>query len=216
MKKLFVFLALAMFVAAQLQAEEQDYDVQYFPGTTVKAPKWVFGEPVSGFEVTAVGTAEKTIAGLSFQKQMAITRARVELVQQVKTYVANMIEEYVGVSGKPTTVETVDAFSKSVTSNITEGNLAGSRVVKSIYGPDGAIWVLVAVDRPMVENVAKQALQTSMNNGVALYQEGRAKDAQSALIDAIARQRPATQPHPEVPLSVPQSTAPVATPASSN
>jgi len=106
---------------------------------------------------------------------------------------ANMIEDYVGVSGKPTTTESVDAFTKSVTSNISEGSLVGSKLVKTVYGPDGTLWVLVAIDNALAESIARKAMQTSFKNGIALHQQSIASESQTALIDAIVRRKVADQ-----------------------
>jgi hypothetical protein len=219
MKKV-IFLTFALVMTCfQIGRSEEDYNPHYFPGTTARAPGWVLGEPVRDWEVSAVGSAEKSAGGLDFQRQKAMSSARVELVHQMKTYLANMIEQYVGVAGTASTTESVDAFSRSVTSNITEGTLVGSKMVKSVYGPDGTLWVLVAVDRSTVERIAKQAMQTSLNNGVAIHQENKAKLAQADLIDAIAKQRvssapPVASPAPNpVPEAAPNpDAAPVANP----
>lgn len=172
-----------------------------FPGTNVPAPAWVCDEPVEGWEVTAPGSAEKSAAGYAFQKQMATTAARVALVQQTRAYVANMVKQYVSATGTGA-AETVDAVNMSVTRQISEGTLVGSKVIKSVVGPDGRLWVLVGIDRAFVESLAKQAVATSLRNDRAIWQEIKARKADAELVQEIARQRgsePEMHPEAEIP-----------------
>lgn len=158
-----------------------------FPGTAELAPSWIC-EPLPGWEVTAKGVGEPTAAGYAFQEQMAMTAGRVALAQQFKIYVANRITQVVGTTGTAKT-ETVDQAKQSATNLITEQTLTGSRVVKSVQGPDGKLWVLMGLDSSAVENLTQSAVKTSMKNDNALWQQFQAKKGLDELATEIAKQK---------------------------
>jgi LPP20 lipoprotein len=160
----------------------------HFPGTKEIAPGWVCDRPVPGWAVTAAGSAEKTGAGFAFQKQMAMTNARVQLAQQMKVHVANMVKQYAETSGSGDS-ETVDRVNTSVTKQITDETVAGSKPIDSVQGPDGILWILVGLDDKSVEDLTKAAIRTSMNNDHAVWQKLQADKAQDELANEIAKQK---------------------------
>jgi hypothetical protein len=160
----------------------------HFPGTKEAAPDWVCDRPVPGWAVTAAGSAEKTQAGFAFQKQMAMTSARVQLAQQVRVHVANMVKQFAETTGSGDT-ETVDKVNTSVTKQITDETVAGSKPIDSVQGPDGVLWVLVGLDDKAVEDLTKAAVNASINNQRALWQKLQADKAQEELANEIAKQK---------------------------
>lgn len=190
-------LLSAMFVIAinlsgcatkQTKEAEVIYDQCNFPNTKVKAPDWVCDKPVAGWAVTAPGTAAKTAAGYSFQKQMAMTDARVQLAQQVKIQVSNMVKQFAETTGTGDR-ETVDRVNASVTRQITDQSLSGSKAVVSVTAPDGSLWVLVGLDQKAIEEITKSAVKTSMNNEAAMWQKLQAKKSMDELAEEVAKQR---------------------------
>lgn len=159
-----------------------------FPNTQEAAPGWICDEPVDGVEISAVGTAEKSAAGLDFMKQMAATSARVQLAQRMKVQVQNMIKQYVETTGASKD-ETVDKVNTSVTKQITDETLVGTKVFKSRIAPDGTIYVLVGLDEASVQKLTEAAVKTSMNNERALWQKLQAGKAQDELAADIAKQK---------------------------
>ena len=159
-----------------------------FPGTSEAAPGWICDEPVEGIEVSAVGVAEATQAGESFQKQMAATAARVQLAQNMKVHVTNMIKQYVETTGAAKD-ETVDRVNTSVTKQITDEMLVGSKVFKSRVAPNGKMYVLVGIDPATAQKLTEAAVKTSMNNERALWQKFQAGKAQDELAADIAKQK---------------------------
>jgi len=159
-----------------------------FPNSKEAAPGWVCDEPVEGMTVTAVGSAAKSDAGHDFMKQMAATGARVQLAQNMRVQVQNMIKQYVettGAAGK----ETVDRVNTSVTKQITDQSLQGTRIVKSVTGPDGTLYVLVGLDTAGAQQLTEAAIKTSMNNDQAAWQQFRAQKGQDELAADIAKQK---------------------------
>jgi hypothetical protein len=159
-----------------------------FPGTNDAAPGWVCDEPVDGVEVSAVGVAEPTQAGEAFMKQMGATDARVQLAQRMKVQVANMIKQYAETTGAGKD-ETVDKVNTSVSKQITNETLVGTKIFKTRVGTNGKMYVLVGLDAASVAKLTEAAVKTSMNNDRALWQKFQAGKAQDEMAAAIAAQK---------------------------
>lgn len=157
-----------------------------FPNSSQPAPGWICDQPVDGLAVTAVGSATKSEAGLDFMKQMATTAARVQLAQQMRVEVENMIKQYAETTGAGGS-ETVDRVNTAVTKQITSQSLQGTRIVRSLQGPDGTLYVLVGLDPNAAELAAKTAIKTSMNNEQAAWQQFKSQKGQEELAADIAR-----------------------------
>ena len=195
MRRLVVWLGITLSVAALAACSskpvEQDTAVPdcVFPDApSVAAPGWICSEPVEGVEVSAVGSAQKSTAGISFMKQMAATAARVEMVQQMKVHVANMVKQYAETTGAGDS-ETVDRVNTSVTKQITDETLVGSKIYKTRTSPNGTLYVLIGLDPNNAVAVTEAALRTSMGNDQAAWQQFKAQKAQDELAAEIARQR---------------------------
>ena len=159
-----------------------------FPNSDQVAPGWVCNMPVDGVVVSAVGMAQKSGAGLSFMKQMAMTDARVQLAQTVRVRVTNMVKQYAETTGAAKQ-ETVDKVNTSVTKQITDETLVGTKLLRTITGPDGTLYALVGLDEASAQQIAETALRTSMNNDQAAWQQFRAQKGQAELAAEIAKQR---------------------------
>jgi uncharacterized protein YeaO (DUF488 family) len=156
------------------------------PGAS--APGWICDEPVDGVEVSAVGVAEKSAAGHSFMKNMAATDARVQLAQAMKVHVQNMVKQYAETTGAADT-ETVDKVNTSVTKQITDETLVGTKIYKTRTSPNGSLYVLLGMDPNTTVTATQNALRTSMNNDKALWQQFKAQKAQDELAAEIANMR---------------------------
>ena len=157
-----------------------------FPDATdARAPGWVCDEPVAGVSVSAVGAAQKSGAGHGFMKQMAATDARVQLAQNMKVHVANMVKQYVESTGAGD-AETIDKVNTSVTKQITDQTLVGTRIFKSRVSPKGTLYVLLGMDPNATKAATENALKTSMGNEKALWQQFKASKSQDELAAAIA------------------------------
>ncbi len=178
--------AAALLVGACAAPPAQKVAECVFPNSNQPAPGWICDAPVEGMAVTAVGSAVKSDAGLDFMKQMASTAARVQLAQQMQVQVENMIKQYAETTGAGSR-ETVDRVNTSVTKQITSQTLQGTRIVRSLQGPDGTLYVLVGADPATTELIARNAIRTSMNNDQAAWQQFRAQKGQEELAADIAR-----------------------------
>ena len=160
-----------------------------FPDSpTTDAPGWVCDQPVEGVEVSAVGVAEKTAAGHSFMKNMAATDARVQLAQSMKVHVQNMVKQYAETTGAADS-ETVDKVNTSVTKQITDETLVGTKIFKTRTSPNGTLYVLLGMDATMAAQATENALKTSMGNDKALWQQFKAQKAQDELAADIANMK---------------------------
>ena len=152
------------------------------------APLWICDAPVEGVAVSAVGSHEKSAAGTSFMKDQAAASARVNLAQQMKVYVTNMVKQYVETTGAASS-ETVDKVNTSVSKLITAETIVGSRVFRSITSPSGSVYVLVGLDPSVTKEATEKVLKTSMNNDRALWQQFKAKKGQEELAEEIAKMK---------------------------
>jgi hypothetical protein len=159
-----------------------------FPGSDRAAPLWVCDAPVEGMTVGAVGSAPRSDAGIAFMKQMAATEARVQLAQNMKVQVQNMIKQYAETTGAAN-AETVDRVNTSVTKQITDQTLQGTKIFRSIAGPDGTMYVLVGLDEVGAQRLTETAVKTSMNNDQAAWQQFKAQKGQDELAAEIAKQK---------------------------
>jgi len=159
-----------------------------FPGSDKPAPLWVCDAPVEGMTVGAVGMAAKSDAGIAFMKQMAATEARVQLAQNMKVQVQNMIKQYAETTGAATK-ETVDRVNTSVTKQITDQTLQGTKIFRSIVAPDGTMFVLVGLDELAAQKLTETAVKTSMGNDQAAWQQFKALKGQDELAAEIAKQK---------------------------
>jgi hypothetical protein len=144
--------------------------------------------PVEGASVSAVGISAKSSAGVAFMKQMAMADARVQLAQTVRIRVSNMIKQYAETTGAANQ-QTVDQVNTSVTKQITDETLVGTKLLRSITGPDGAMYVLVGLDESSAQQIAEVAIRSSMNNDRAAWQQFRAQKNQDELAADIAKQK---------------------------
>lgn len=159
-----------------------------FPNSDKQAPIWVCDGPIEGMAVGAVGSAAKSDSGIAFMKQMAATDARVQLAQSMRVQVQNMIKQYVETTGAASK-ETVDRVNTSVTKQITNESLVGTKIFRSITGPDGTLYVLVGLDEASVQKLTESAVKTSMGNDRAAWQQFRAQKGQDELAAEIAKQK---------------------------
>jgi hypothetical protein len=187
LRSLFVASAATFLVACSSNEPMQQPVVScvFADGSNQPAPEWVCGAPVDGIDLSAVGYADKSGAGVNFMKQMAATAARVELAQTMKVEVQNMVKQYSETTGAGDS-ETVDQVNTSVTKQITKETLVGSRIFRQSPTPTGGIVVLVGLSPDTVNKLAENALKTSMKNDKALWQKFQAGKAQDELAAEIA------------------------------
>jgi hypothetical protein len=181
-------IALGVAACSSSPAKVEKVAECVYPGSDREAPSWVCDAPVEGMTVGAVGSAAKSDAGVAFMKQMAATEARVQLAQNMKVQVQNMIKQYAETTGAASK-ETVDRVNTSVTKQITDQTLQGTKIFRSIVGPDGTMYVLVGLDEAAAQKLTETAVKTSMGNDQAAWQQFKAQKGQDELAAEIAKQK---------------------------
>jgi len=75
----------------------------------------------------------------------------------------------------------------SVTKQITNETLIGSKIYKTRTSPTGSLYVLVGMDSGSFEQASENALKTSMKNERALWQQFKAQKTQDELAAEISK-----------------------------
>jgi LPP20 lipoprotein len=107
-----------------------------FPKSKKRAPDWVCNINEDNLAVTAVGSCTKSKAGIAFMEQMAATDARVHLADKLRLAVQQKI------AGNEGGV----VYDNDLISKISDEQLQGTKVLKSVYGPRGKLYVLMGID----------------------------------------------------------------------
>ena len=180
--------ALLLTACSSNEPKEEVAECIFADGSSQPAPNWVCGAPVDDIDLAAVGYADKSAAGPNFMKQMAATAARVELAQIMKVEVQNMIKQYAETTGTSDD-ETVDKVNSSTTKQITKQSLIGSKIFRQMATPSGGMVVLVGLDAGTVNQLAGEAIKSSMNSERALWQQFQAEKSFDELAKEIAKMR---------------------------
>ena len=182
-----VAIGLAAVFLSGCSGGEKVAQVCTFPDAPdVKTQNWICDAPLDGVEVSAVGSHKIGGAGAGHAKQMAMTKARVQLAQMMQVHVANMIKQYAEVTGAGDS-ETVDQVNTSVTKQITSEDVVGSRLYRSKVSPNKIMYVVVGLDAKRVQKAAKKAIKTSMQNDQANWQQFKAAKTQEELAAEISK-----------------------------
>lgn len=129
-----------------------------FPKSGKRAPIWVCDAKIDGLAVTAVGSAARSRAGISFMEQMATADARAHLAQNLSGAVQDKIAGRTNAANK----DAADR-DRALITRITNESLQGTKVIKRAYGPNGTLYVLVGLDeenaKKLNESISKNYLQ---------------------------------------------------------
>lgn len=182
-----ISLTASITLLSACSSTKDDFSDCVFPDATdTAAPGWICDQPVKGVEIYAIGSTVKSGAGYDYMKSMAATSARVQLAQNMQLQVRNIIKQYVETTGE-TDSETVDKVMTSVTKQITNQTLVGTKIIKTRTSPTGNLYVLVGMSKESVQRASEKALKTSMRNDAALWQQFKAKQSQDELAAEISK-----------------------------
>ena len=187
MKKIFTNVALLALVTLSVTAcsdKKEPQPQQYTPTFEckqegVQAPKWTCIPEVKGY-YAGVGVAEKSAAGISHMRRVALMNGRSDLAQQIQTQVKDKIEGFTRATGNGS-AETVDKVTTAVTKQIAKVDLQGSKAIDMWNAPSGALYMLVVVPQKNVNAAVKNALHKTVNSSFqddnALWQQFKSKQA---------------------------------------
>lgn len=179
-------LALAGLVAATItgcggetpQPQEAVFDNRCKIENTL-APQWACVPMVEG-AYAGVGIAQKSAAGMSHMRKVALANGRSDLAQQIKAQVKDKVETFTRTTGVGDS-ETVDQVNTAVSKQVAKVDLQGSKQMDMWTAPSGAIYMLVTVPEATVNGEVKQAVKTSFKNDEALWQQFQSKNALESL-----------------------------------
>lgn len=128
-----------------------------FPKSKKRAPAWICDAGADNLAMTAVGSFARSGAGTAFVEQMAAADARAKLANKLRLSVQKEVAEREG----------AELDDNALIGKITNEQLRGTRVLKSVYGPRGRLYVLMGFDE-----VEAQKLQDAVT---ADYQAQKTK-----------------------------------------
>lgn len=184
MKKLILaisVLALMLAGCAKQEAKQQLADPCF-----VGAPSWVLNPQVEG-ALAAVGSAQKSKAGMQFTRDAAMANARSEITRMIEVKVNTMMKDFTQTTGVGD-AETVDKVTSSVSKQIASQTLQGTQQKDIWMSPCSELYVLVVLNPTKVAELTKQQVSTSLKNDQALWQQFQAKKAQDELDAAIDKE----------------------------
>lgn len=180
-----VIAAAALVGCAQKPRQQAVPDCTFLENPSEKAPSWACAPyAVDGFKDTGFGTHPRSGAGAQFSMDQAAAKARASLALQVGARVTQMIKDYVATTGAGAT-ETVDRAAESVTKQLTAQTLSGAKIVRQAVDQKGNVYILVGMDLEASKRQVEGALQTSMRNQPALWQQFRATQGHAELAAEI-------------------------------
>ena len=159
-----------------------------FDDGVTAAPDFFCTGAIDDYVVTGRGSSPKSDAGMNFMVQQAALIARVELAQNVRIQISNMVKNYLGTTGI-SDQETIDKAASSTSESITDESLMGSRIIRRIVGPAGEVYVWVAIDENNLVATSQSAIKTSMANDAAIWQQFQAQKSHDEMAAKILAQR---------------------------
>lgn len=150
------------------------------------APKWVLNPSLEG-GMSGVGSARVGKAGMQFARDEAMANARDAIAQTMSLKIKNMMKKFTETTGVGD-AETVDKVSSKVSRQVANETIVGSKQKDTWISPSGEMYVLVVVDATMAKDSVKNAVQTSLRNEQALWQQFQAKKANEELDKEIDKE----------------------------
>lgn len=163
------FIIAMLIILASCSNKQQSYSLEPIKNCTFPdnpkedAPLWVCNVPIEGFAVTGVGSVSASKAGIQFMTNQAAANARVVIAQELKTRVSNEIKNYIESKGLGDS-EVVINVSSSVTSQITDNNLIGSKILRTASSSNGTLYVLVGLTKENYDATLKRVFNNTLQS----------------------------------------------------
>lgn len=149
----------------------------------VPAPKWTCVPVIEG-AYAGVGIAEKSRAGMSHMRKVAMMNGRSDLAQQIKVQVKSRMKGFTQTTGAGDS-ETVDKMTQAVDDQIAKVDLSRSKMADYWQAPSGNIYLLMTVPEDYINEKVKDVAKTSLKNDQALWQQFQASKAFDAMDAAL-------------------------------
>ena len=188
-KVLITALAVAGLMTGCANNNQPQPNVEACQMDGVTAPSWVCdGGAMMEGGLFAVGSAEPSPLGISFQRTEATAAARDALARQIKVKVKNMFKQFQATTGIGDE-QTAEKATQNVSKQVAAATLEGSKVMKVWRSPKGTLYVLVGMPDPKaVQQEVKKAVKTSLHNDKALWQKFLAQKADKELDAAVEKE----------------------------
>lgn len=145
------------------------------------APQWVLGGTDTAQEaISAVGSARIGKGGVQFARTEALANARSELASQVSVKVRGLVNTFAQQTGIGDD-QTLDAFSKQVSKQVTDEVLSGSRQKDTWISPSSDIYVLAVLEKSAVQASVRRQVISGFRQDSAKWQAFEAKKAGAEL-----------------------------------
>lgn len=151
------------------------------------APLWICDFPVEGYPVTAVGRYAKSGAGMGYMRKQAALEARSAMAESMRSKIKSKTDAFAGTTGSGDS-ETVDKVGNAMAEALSSETLVGTSIIRSQVGPDGEIYLLLAMDENATATTIQNAVNTSMNNEKAAWQQFRKTDEFKKFKDDIDKE----------------------------
>lgn len=147
-----------------------------------KAPSWIcIGGNVKGY-LTAVGSAQKSPLGFSFQKTEAVSAARDALSRNIETKVKNLFKRFESTTGTKKNL-VAEKVLVNVSKQVSKTTLKNSRILTIWQSKNGTLYVLVGIPNSEIKN----ALTDTVNKN-ELFQRALAEKYQKELDKEIQKE----------------------------
>ncbi len=185
MKKFYILLAmltLILFTGCSNKEKKQDVEKKVVSEELSQYPDWYIN-PTYEDGLASVGSAKIGVGGLSFARQEAMADARAQLAQSIEVKVNTMFKSYVntvGLGGE----DGLEKVATSVSKQVASQTLKGSRQ-EQLDRVGDELLILVVIPNESLREETKKAVNTTLGNDQALWQEFKAEKAQQELDFAI-------------------------------
>lgn len=172
------FFIVALFVSFTLQGCGSSRSGSTEESPMKDIPEWFLNVPQAEDAIYGVGMAKKQNPSLA--RKAAIARARDEVASQVQVKVQSMLKDFMQESGVGENAQSLE-FTQSVSKQVTDMSLQGSKVKEVYPAKDGTFYALV--EYPLES--LRQSTLTEAQKQEALYNEFKAQQGFDALKEEI-------------------------------
>ncbi len=175
-------LTLILFTGCSNKEKKQDVEKKVVSEELSQYPDWYIN-PTYEDGLASVGSAKIGVGGLSFARQEAMADARAQLAQSIEVKVNTMFKSYVntvGLGGE----DGLEKVATSVSKQVASQTLKGSRQ-EQLDRVGDELLILVVIPNESLREETKKAVNTTLGNDQALWQEFKAEKAQQELDFAI-------------------------------
>ena len=154
-----------------------------FPNSpNVAAPNWICDNyediDPDNTRLYATGSAfaddpNVRVGAQSQLKELAGARALKRIGRSMETITKSMIIDYFNLVGM-SKGQVAEAVANTTAKQVSNQTIVGARLIRSLTGPDGTIYVLYMLDNTGIKQNVKNSVRTTFNNDESLYQEFKA------------------------------------------